>query len=31
MFKSYMQHRVTPVTSGVRKTLTYWFVGPRFN
>ena len=30
MFKSHMQHRVTPVTSGVRKTLTYWFVGPRF-
>jgi PKHD-type hydroxylase len=28
IFPSYLQHRVTPVTSGVRKTLVAWFEGP---
>ena len=28
IFPSYLQHRVTPVTSGVRKTLVAWFSGP---
>ena len=30
VFPSYLQHRVLPVTSGVRKTLVAWFVGPRW-
>ena len=30
MFESWLQHRVTPITSGERKTLTYWFIGPKF-
>lgn len=30
IFPSYMQHRVTPVTKGVRKTVTMWIRGPLF-
>jgi PKHD-type hydroxylase len=30
VFPSYMGHRVTPVTSGERMTLTAWAVGPKF-
>ena len=30
MFKSYILHRVTPVTSGVRKSLALWIDGPKF-
>jgi PKHD-type hydroxylase len=30
MFPSYMLHRVTPVTSGIRKTLVVWITGPSF-
>jgi len=30
IFPSYLQHSVSPVTSGVRKTLVAWFVGPRW-
>lgn len=30
MFPSYLQHRVTPVTEGVRKSLVVWFSGPRW-
>jgi PKHD-type hydroxylase len=30
MFPSYLQHRVTPVTDGVRKSLVLWFTGPRW-
>lgn len=30
MFPSYQLHRVTPVTSGHRKTLVGWLTGPRF-
>lgn len=29
-FPSYVMHRVTPVTSGVRKTLVVWITGPSF-
>lgn len=29
-FPSYVLHRVTPVTSGVRKTLVVWTCGPAF-
>lgn len=29
-FPSYMLHRVTPVTSGVRKSLVCWISGPAF-
>lgn len=29
-FPSYVLHRVTPVTSGVRKTLVIWTCGPAF-
>jgi PKHD-type hydroxylase len=29
-FPSYMVHRVTPVTSGIRKTLVVWVCGPSF-
>jgi PKHD-type hydroxylase len=29
-FPSYQLHRVTPVTSGVRKTLVVWVTGPSF-
>lgn len=28
LFKSYTMHRVTPVTSGARRTLTFFFSGP---
>ncbi len=30
VFPSYVTHRVTPVTSGVRKSLVAWFEGPRW-
>ena len=30
MFKSHLHHRVTPVTSGERRTLTHFMIGPRF-
>jgi hypothetical protein len=30
MFKSHLNHQVTPVTSGIRKTLTIFINGPRF-
>ena len=30
MFKSWIPHKVTPVTKGIRKTISYWFSGPRF-
>jgi PKHD-type hydroxylase len=30
IFPSYTQHRVTPVTKGVRKTLSFWIEGPNF-
>lgn len=30
VFPSYMLHRVTPVTSGIRKTLVVWVAGPAF-
>ncbi len=30
VFPSYLQHRVAPVTSGVRKSLVAWFHGPRW-
>ncbi|MES2473071.1 MAG: 2OG-Fe(II) oxygenase [Pseudomonadota bacterium] len=29
-FPSYVLHRVTPITSGVRKSLVVWAVGPEF-
>jgi len=29
-FPSFLEHRVTPVTSGLRKSATIWFRGPRF-
>lgn len=29
-FPSFLEHRVVPVTSGVRKSATIWFRGPRF-
>lgn len=29
LFPSFMIHRVTPVTSGVRKSLVVWVVGPK--
>ena len=29
-FPSYLLHRVTPVTSGVRRTLVIWLTGPKF-
>lgn len=29
-FPSYFLHRVTPVTSGIRRTLVLWVTGPRF-
>lgn len=29
-FPSFLEHRVTPVTSGVRKSATIWLQGPRF-
>lgn len=30
LFPSFISHRVMPVTSGQRRTLVYWFVGPRW-
>lgn len=30
VFPSWIQHRVTPVTKGVRKTVSFWIQGPRF-
>lgn len=30
VFPSYMMHRVTPVTSGTRRTLVAWITGPAF-
>jgi len=29
-FPSILQHRVTPVTFGLRKTATMWLSGPKF-
>ena len=29
-FPSYVLHRVTPITSGIRKSLVVWAVGPEF-
>lgn len=29
-FPSFVLHRVTPVTSGIRKTLVVWLAGPKF-
>lgn len=30
IFPSLIMHRVTPVTRGVRKTISYWVMGPNF-
>ena len=30
IFKSWLPHKVTPVTKGIRKTISHWFYGPRF-
>ena len=30
IFASFLQHRVTPVTKGVRKSLVVWFSGEPF-
>lgn len=30
VFPSFLLHRVTPVTSGCRKSLVAWFIGPAF-
>jgi len=30
VFPSYLRHRVTPVTSGIRHSLVAWFEGPRW-
>ncbi len=30
IFPSYLKHRVTPVTSGIRRSLVAWFHGPRW-
>lgn len=30
LFPSFMIHRVTPVTSGIRKSLVVWVLGPKF-
>ena len=30
IFPSYLLHRVTPVTSGVRRSLVAWFTGPQW-
>lgn len=29
-FPSYLVHRVTPVTKGIRKSLVIWVIGPKF-
>ena len=31
IFPSYLQHRVTPVTRGIRRSLVAWFHGPRWS
>ena len=31
LFASFVLHRVTPVTSGLRHSLTCWVHGPEFN
>jgi len=30
VFPSYLRHRVSPVTSGIRRSLVAWFSGPRW-
>ena len=30
IFPSFVEHRVTPVTKGVRKSLVGWYEGPKF-
>jgi len=30
LFPSFMTHRVKPVTSGIRKSLVVWVIGPKF-
>ena len=30
LFPAYLRHRITPVTSGVRKSLVTWFSGPQW-
>ena len=30
LFKSWIPHKVTPVTKGIRKTISLWFSSPRF-
>ena len=30
LFRSYLPHKVTPVTKGIRKTISLWLGGPRF-
>jgi PKHD-type hydroxylase len=30
LFPSFMMHRVTPVTTGIRKSLVIWLTGPKF-
>lgn len=30
IFPSFIQHRVTPITSGIRKSLVAWITGPHF-
>jgi PKHD-type hydroxylase len=29
-FPSYVLHRVTPITSGTRKSVVIWITGPKF-
>ena len=29
LFNSWIPHKVTPVTKGIRKTISHWFYGPR--
>jgi len=31
VFPSFVSHRVTPVTKGVRRSLSYWVLGPNFH
>ena len=31
IFPSYLTHRITPVTSGIRKSLVCWLHGPTFS
>jgi PKHD-type hydroxylase len=30
LLPSFLLHRVTPVTKGIRKTLVSWVIGPKF-